>query len=73
MFIEPGMLVRANCSDGATFTGKVYAITIQPCRDDNNKPHALLFISQDKRFMEQEGDFGCASLWVDFIDSIEVL
>lgn len=73
MYIEEGMLVKATHDDGKTFTGTVYKIVVQPCKDDNNRPHALIFISQDKRFIEQEGEFGCVSEWVDKLQSIEVL
>lgn len=73
MFIEEKMLIKATCEDGTTFTGKVYKIEIQLCEDDNNRPHALLFISQDKRYIEQDGEFGCVSVWVDKLKSIEVM
>lgn len=73
MFIEEGMLIKATHDDGKTFTGTVYKIVVQPCKDDNNRPHALIFISQDKRFIEQEGEFGCVSEWVDKLQSIKVL
>ncbi len=73
MFIEEKMLIKATHDDGTTFTGKVYKIVIQPCKDDNNRPHAMIFISQDKRFIEQEGEFGCVSEWVDKLKSIEIL
>ena len=73
MFIEEGMLIKATHDDGKTFTGTVYKIVVQPCKDDNNRPHALIFISQDKRFIEQEGEFGCVSEWVDKLQSIQVL
>ncbi len=73
MFIEEGMLIKATHDDGKTFTGTVYKIVVQPCKDDNNRPHALIFISQDKRFIEQEGEFGCVSEWVEKLKSIEVL
>lgn len=71
MFIENGTLVRAVCDDNTTYTGTVYKTTIQLCKDDNNRPHALVFISQDKRFIKQEGDFGCASLWVDKLKELK--
>lgn len=73
MFIENGTLVRAVNCDGKTYTGTIYETTIQLCGDDNNRPHALVFISQDKRFIEQDGEFGCASLWVDKLQKLEVL
>lgn len=73
MFIEEGMLIKATHDDGKSFTGTVYKIVVQPSKDDNNRPHALIFISQDKRFIEQEGEFGCASEWVDKLQSIKVL
>lgn len=73
MFIEEEMLIKATHDDGKTFTGTVYKIVVQPCEDDNNRPHALIFISQDKRFIKQEGEFGCVSEWVDKLKSIEVL
>lgn len=73
MFIEEKMLIKATHDDGTTFTGKVYKIVIQPCKDDNNRPHAMIFISQDKQFIEQEGEFGCVSEWVDKLKSIEIL
>ena len=67
------IIIKATHDDGTTFTGKVYKIVIQPCKDDNNRPHAMIFISQDKRFIEQEGEFGCVSEWVDKLKSIEIL
>lgn len=73
MFIENGTLVKAVYCDNTTYTGTIYKTTIQLCSDDNNRPHALVFISQDKRFVAQEGDFGCAALWVDKIQSLECL
>lgn len=73
MLIEENMLVKVTHDDGTTYTGTVYKIVIQPCEDDNNRPHALIFISQDKRFIEQEGEFGCVSEWVDKLQAIEVL
>ena len=73
MFIESGTLVKAVNCDGATYTGTIYKTTIQLCSDDNNRPHALVFISQDKRFIAEEGDFGCVALWVDKIKSLELL
>ena len=73
MFIENETLVKATYFDDTTYTGKVYKTAIQLCEDDNDKPHALVFISQDKRFIEQDGEFGCVSLWVDKIKSLEIL
>lgn len=73
MFIEENMLIRATHYDGTTYTGTVYKIVIQPCENDSNRPHALLFISQDKRYIEQEGEFGCVSEWVDCLRTIELL
>lgn len=73
MFIEEKMKIRATDDDNKTYTGSVYRIVIQPCKDDNNRPHALLFVSQDKNYIKQDGDFGCASLWVDKLKAIEVL
>lgn len=73
MFIEEGMLIKATHDDGKTFTGTVYKIVVQPCKDDNNRPHAMIFISQDKRFIEQEGEFVCVSEWVDKLQSIKEL
>lgn len=73
MFIENDTLVKATYFDKTTYTGKVYKIVVQMCEDDNNRPHALLFISQDKKYIEQDGEFGCVSLWVDKLKSIEVI
>ena len=73
MFIEEKMKIRAIDDDNKTYTGSVYRIVIQPCEDDNNRPHALLFISQDKKYITQDGEFGCASLWVDRLKSVEIL
>lgn len=67
------MKIKATDDENKTYTGSVYRIVIQPCEDDNNRPHALLFVSQDKKYIEQDGDFGCASLWVDKLKSIELL
>ncbi len=64
MFIKKGDYVKAVAEEG-TYTGTVYNLVVQNCEDDNNRPHALIFISQDKDLIDKEGDFGCASLWVD--------
>lgn len=73
MFIQENMRIKATDEKNITFTGTVYKIVIQLCEDDDNRPHALLFISQDKRYVNQEGEFGCVSLWVDKVKSIEML
>lgn len=73
MFIKENMLIRAVCDDGTVFTGRVYRIVIQLCEDDSNRPHALLFISQDRKYTEQDGEFDCASVWVDKLKSVEIL
>jgi len=73
MFIEKKMKVCATYYDGKTYTGSVYKIVIQPDSDDSNRPHALLFISQDKNYIEQDGEFGCIALWVEKIIRIDVL
>lgn len=73
MFIEENMLIKATCDDETTYTGKVYKIVIQICENDNNRPHAVLFISQDKKYIEQDGEYGCVSLWVDKLKSIKVI
>lgn len=67
------MKIRAIADDNKTYTGFVYRIVIQPCEDDYNRPHALLFVSQNKDYIEQDGEFGCASPWVDKLKTIEVL
>lgn len=73
MFFVKGQQVKVSDMEGKTYSGTIYKIVIQPCSDDRNRPHALIFISQNKRFIEKEGDFGCASLWVDKLQSIELL
>lgn len=73
MFIKENTLIKVTCDDKTTYTGNVYKIVIQLCQDDDNRPHALLFISQDKRYIEQDGEFGCATVWVDKVKSIELL
>ena len=73
MFIEEKMKIRAITDDNKTYSGIVFRIVIQPCEDDNWRPHALLFLSQDKKYVKQDGEFGCASLWVDKIKSIEII
>ena len=73
MFIEENAIIKAIDEKGRAYTGSVYKIVVQLCEEDNNKPHALLFLSQDKTFIEQEGDFGCVSLWVDKLKAIMIL
>ena len=73
MFFEKGNKVTAIDNDGKSYTGNIFAIVIQNCDDDENRPHALLFISQDRRFIDKEGDFGCISLWVDKLSSLTLL
>ena len=65
--------MKVTYCDNTTYMGRVYKTTIQLCKDDNDRPHALVFISQDKRYIKQEGEFGCVSLWVDKIKSLEIL
>lgn len=67
------MKVCAITNDGNTYSGVVYKIVIQPCEDDNYRPHALLFISQEKYCIEQDGEFGCIALWVDKLKRIDIL
>ena len=69
MFIKKGDHVTAVTNDG-TYTGTVFDLVVQNCEDDENRPHALIFISQDKTYIDKEGDFGCASLWVDKLISL---
>ncbi len=73
MFIEEKMKVCAITDDDKTYKGIVYRIVIQPCEDDNNRPHALIFISQEKDCIEQDEEFGCIALWVDKLKTITVL
>ena len=71
MFFEKEMMVQAVNCDDKKYTGTIYDITIQNCENDSNKPHALIFISQNNQFIEQEGEFGCVSLWVDKLKSLK--
>lgn len=73
MFIEEKMKVCAVTNDDRTYSGFVYKIVIQPCEDDDYRPHALLFVSHEKDSAEQEGEFGCVALWVDKLKRIDVL
>ena len=73
MFIEENMRVCVVTDSHETYEGTVYRIVIQPCEDDNNRPHALIFISQDKESNNQDTEYGCIALWVDKIKSISVI
>lgn len=73
MFIEQNMNVRAITDDNITYEGNVYRIVVQPCEDDNDRPHALIFISQDKESNNQDTEYGCIALWVDKLKSISVI
>lgn len=73
MTVERGQLVRVKAIDGNTYTGTIYQIVIEQCEDDDNKPHAMIFISQDRRFINSEGEFGHVSLWLEAIESIRKL
>lgn len=73
MFIEEKMKVCAIENNGRTYSGIVYKIVIQPCEDDDYRPHTLLFISQEKDCIEQNGEFGCIALWVDKLKRIDIL
>lgn len=73
MFIEEKMKVCAITDDDKIYKGIVYRIVIQPCEDDNNRPHTLMFISQEKDSIEQGEEFGCIGLWVDKLKAIDVL
>ena len=73
MFIEENMRVCAVVNNGSTYSGTVYKIVIQSCEDDDYRPHALLFISQEKNCMGQNEEFGCVALWVDKLKYIDIL
>lgn len=73
MFIEENMKIRAVDKNGKSYSGKVYKIVIQPCEDDKNRPHALLFVSQEVPSKEPEEEFGCIALWVDKLQRIDIL
>lgn len=73
MFIENRMLVRITDKNGKTFTGTLYETTIQPDLENGNKPEAVLFVDQDDRFMDNEGEFGMLAILVSAIESIEIL
>ena len=73
MFIDTNILVKITCKDNVSYTGTVYKIVLQPSADNFEKFYTLLFISQDKRFVGQEGEFGCASVWLNNIKHIDVL
>lgn len=73
MTVERGQLVRVKAIDGNTYTGTIYQIVIEQCEDDDNKPHAMIHISQDRRFINSEGEFGHVSLWLEAIESIRKL
>lgn len=72
MFIEEKTKVYAITNDEKTYSGFVYKIVIQPCVDDDNRPHALVFISQSEDHNENDGEFGCIALWVDKLKHITV-
>lgn len=73
MFIEENMKVCAVTDDNSTYEGSVYRIVVQPCEDDNNRPHALIFISQDREHNNQDTEYGCIALWVDKLISLSVI
>ena len=73
MFIEEKMKVCAVTNDGSTYSGIICKIVIQPCEDDDYRPHALVFISQEKDNIGQDDEFGCIALWVDKLKRIDVM
>ena len=73
MFLEPGMFIKVTNTDDSVITGTIYRYTVQLCEDDNNRPHAAMFLTQDERFIEEEGSYGCVALWVEKIKQIEIL
>lgn len=73
MFIENRMLVRITDKDGKTFTGTLYETTIQPDLENNNKPEVVLFVDQDERLVDSEGEFGMLAILVSAIKNIEIL
>lgn len=72
MFIEKGMKIRAITKHGLSYTGTIMDLAIQPCEDDHNRPHALLIITQDYKYVEIEGEFEHVTLWVEKLEQIEV-
>ncbi len=71
MLFEEKQNVKVTYFDGSSYSGKIYKLAVQICEDDHNNPHTLMFISQDMRFADKEGEFGCAALWVDKIKTIQ--
>lgn len=72
MFIEKGMKIRAITKQVLSFTGTIMDLAIQPCKDDQNRPHALLIIKQDYNYVAIEGEFEHVTLWVENLEQIEV-
>lgn len=70
MFFEKGQMVRITDADNKEFTGTIYKIVIQPCADDNNRPHGLLFLSDAN---DGKQDLGCMDTWIDKLKSIVLL
>ena len=73
MFVTQGTLVRLTLKNDITYTGYVFSIVVQLCAEDNNKPHSVIFISQDNLFVEDEGEFDCASVFIENVQKIEIL
>ena len=53
MFIKEEMKIRATADDNKTYTGSVYRIVIQSCKDDNNRPHALIILRKSTEVKER--------------------
>ena len=71
--IEEGTLVHAVLGNGTAVTGTVSKIVLLPCEQDDNRLHTLLFITQDKRYIKQEGKIGLVSEWFDNLKSLEMI
>lgn len=71
MFIKEKDKIKAVTKDGKTFSGDVYKIVIDN-NTENNEISTIIFISQDKCYIAQEGDFGCVTLDVKDITHIQI-
>ena len=71
--IEEGTLVHAVMGEGTAVTGTVSKIVLLSREDDDNRLHTLVFITQQRRYVKQEGKLGLVSEWFDQMQSLEML
>lgn len=72
-FFNLGTLVRITLRNGSTYTGYIYSIDLAVDESRSLKPYCKISITQDYRFVKQEGKFDSITISINKIQTIKVV